>query len=1245
MKARRGDRIYFQHKDGPVCGDVLCAGKHGAIVDADGRRQKVRWEHYLGHRERMEPDVEIVSQGADGMMVADADGRREYVAGRMPKARAYGDALAGARAPEDGELSSRAIERKMHGTSAYHVLDGDLPAGNVLVGAGTEHAPRILSHLEQAGHAHPYQATPRTAVDGEGERHGYWLGFDVPDDGREGFVNEAARAQRAGVTGRDEIMVFGADHVGGMEPRYVGVRKMGNRTVLSFEDKGREGFEPREAFVTRELVPIRKGLSIPSEARVLFKAGGIKGRPGLGRAPVVNKRGVATHVWKRQEASSNSDALGLFDKQLDLLARGKTFDRPLRVGRTPKVLRALGAPDAPLNITEDTIWKAIEKHDLTPREIKGAVRGLYRPIMVFDSATAPDSLVAVVGLARAGKPLVAAVHLDRGERIRVNRIASIHGKDSAGFVAKWCADGLLRYWDKDRARDWARSIGLQLPKEGLNHRLKKRILQPKDVFKEGGEMRKAILFFKAEQLGLFDQQVPVKGYTRSDGTYVKPHQARHKKRSESAHAQQPTQDEPTHEADKAAQKAVFRDAAEAKSYRNNAHEIAFQIAQAVSASHEMQKRMHRQGKNSRAKPGMRRIARLYSLDPDGGSVLDRATGHAVLATIGGDTSDAQKTALAVIERHLRWMDEAEQEGAQEKVSKSLRAWRGLKALFLKAGPVKNRPGLSLQDVTEKDGHHTKRWKKTGEDAPKQRQGGGKQEDTSRHGTRGAAAGYGTSNIEAGDKVRFESSAGKTMAGKVVAEGKDGATVRDGSGGEHKVPWKAMMGHAGGGGGEGSGNGGSDNAASADEPKKKPGALEMGQVMKIAWQRFSASKYFQAHNDPDVTAKSILKQFPDNTSKLMDTAVGRLEKIEETIDQYKRADGTYEPEREKLHEKIIGEFLSPERLAAATPGEGEAPTLTLIGGRGGSGKSKFAGALYDPEKTIVIDPDEVKKGFKPAGYEGWNASTFHEESSDVTRDLVTAAFNYGVNVVIDKTMASPKFLKDVESFKKAGYRVEAHYMFLPRAKAAERAVSRFLTKKEDGSGRLVPPEVVLGSTENEANFDKAKQLADEWSFWSNDVEMGASPVLVSGRGERYETSQESTGARPKRERMGKAARAPVRGRWAAADSPSRMGGEKAQSSAAREGRTKGARNFLSRRERLETSKQEDSSERLGKSASQLLGRQLGHGRARSRLQKTNGRLGTEMAERHDRQASSRIRKSLTLLSETDRPILFVRPPHE
>ena len=271
--------------------------------------------------------------------------------------------------------------------------------------------------------------------------------------------------------------------------------------------------------------------------------------------------------------------------------------------------------------------------------------------------------------------------------------------------------------------------------------------------------------------------------------------------------------------------------------------------------------------------------------------------------------------------------------------------------------------------------------------------------------------------------------------------------------------------------------------------------------------FNAQQFAAQHDDASVTAESIVDGFgPDAKSKI-EAAGQRAGSVKQTIDQHYH-DGKWNDERAKLHRKLMFEgvtingktvpgLLAPDRVKAATPGNGQAPTFIALGGRGGSGKSSLNGRVYEESRAIVLDADHIK-GMLPE-YEGWNAHQVHEESSDVLEAVLRMAKILGVNVVLDATMKTGKSIESkVDEFKSAGFRTEAHYMHLPRQEATKRAIGRFLGGGE--KGRYVPPAVVLGNTKNEENFDKIKSKVDAWSFHDNSGEKGSDPKLIAQKGE-------------------------------------------------------------------------------------------------------------------------------------------------
>lgn len=210
---------------------------------------------------------------------------------------------------------------------------------------------------------------------------------------------------------------------------------------------------------------------------------------------------------------------------------------------------------------------------------------------------------------------------------------------------------------------------------------------------------------------------------------------------------------------------------------------------------------------------------------------------------------------------------------------------------------------------------------------------------------------------------------------------------------------------------------------------------------------------------------------------------------ETQKLHSNSKGTYKREREEKHEKILeGIFKDSGR---AKPKNGEKPTVIFLGGRGGSGKSKFNGLVYDEKNYIVLDADEIKKQIEE--YRGYNAFEVHEESSDILNRAIKIARRKGLNIVLDATMKTLSSTEEkIKPFADDDYNIEMYYMHLPREKAAERAIGRFM----GNNGRYVPLEVLLSMKDNEENFDKLKKYASKWAFYNNDVaKKSDEPILI------------------------------------------------------------------------------------------------------------------------------------------------------
>ncbi len=207
--------------------------------------------------------------------------------------------------------------------------------------------------------------------------------------------------------------------------------------------------------------------------------------------------------------------------------------------------------------------------------------------------------------------------------------------------------------------------------------------------------------------------------------------------------------------------------------------------------------------------------------------------------------------------------------------------------------------------------------------------------------------------------------------------------------------------------------------------------------------------------------------------------------------YSDSKGHYNTVRTAIHNKILDEiFINSDK---AKPSSGNKPTFIMLGGRGGSGKTKFGKDgktnVYNKNSYIVLNSDEIKK--KLPEYVGFNDGELHEESIDIINKAFEIAKQKGLNIVLDSTMSHIEYCEPIlKGFSDAGYNIEMYFMYLPREKAAERALLRFNYNK-----RFIPLNVLLNMTDNEINFDILKKYASKYGFYSNDVKIGTDPILI------------------------------------------------------------------------------------------------------------------------------------------------------
>lgn len=177
-----------------------------------------------------------------------------------------------------------------------------------------------------------------------------------------------------------------------------------------------------------------------------------------------------------------------FSDQLDRYLSGEMGKQvAITVTNTPQIFEKIGARQLPIVMTDGVVEKVLhEKHGIAVDTLKQIPSQLHDPIMVFDSATEPNSLVVMTELKDTkGKTIIAAIHLSKQYgRHEVNNVASIYGKDRNRWFSEQIEKGRLRYINEIKASNWFMTLGLQLPKvRGTIQGSKIRILTEKDFVK------------------------------------------------------------------------------------------------------------------------------------------------------------------------------------------------------------------------------------------------------------------------------------------------------------------------------------------------------------------------------------------------------------------------------------------------------------------------------------------------------------------------------------------------------------------------------------------------------------------------------------------------------------------------------------------------------------------------------------------------------------------------------------------
>lgn len=176
------------------------------------------------------------------------------------------------------------------------------------------------------------------------------------------------------------------------------------------------------------------------------------------------RRKAAVAVLKARQSQERLDEISATFRD-DLLRAEfghKTSQPALQLGQASPALQLAGVPDGPIYMKVATALAKPDdpKHAFPRFRLRGLPALLHRPILVHESWTVPNALVALLDVQHKGKSFVAALHMKQtAQGVEITEVASFYPRDSKQIreafertIAQ--RSGRITYWDKEKTRVW-----------------------------------------------------------------------------------------------------------------------------------------------------------------------------------------------------------------------------------------------------------------------------------------------------------------------------------------------------------------------------------------------------------------------------------------------------------------------------------------------------------------------------------------------------------------------------------------------------------------------------------------------------------------------------------------------------------------------------------------------------------------------------------------------------------------------
>lgn len=174
--------------------------------------------------------------------------------------------------------------------------------------------------------------------------------------------------------------------------------------------------------------------------------------------------------------------------------------------------------------------------------------------------------------------------------------------------------------------------------------------------------------------------------------------------------------------------------------------------------------------------------------------------------------------------------------------------------------------------------------------------------------------------------------------------------------------------------------------------------------------------------------------------------------------------------------------------------GKSKKILIIAGPNGAGKTTFARSFLPAEAEVLrfINADLIAAGLSP----------FAPESAAIRAgrlmlDELKEAVRLGESFALETTLSGQSYVRHIEKWRAAGYRVSLYFLSLPDA---DTAIARVAERVRQGGHNIPEPVIRRRFAAGMKNFlHHYRDTVDDWVLYDN---AGSVPVLLEW-GERDE----------------------------------------------------------------------------------------------------------------------------------------------